>query len=451
MFETFTLTIERVGINGEGVGRFNGYAVFVEGALPGEEVRVEILEKHQRYLRAELKEILTPSPHRVEPPCPLYGKCGGCQMMHLHYEEQLKAKRMRVVDALLRIGKLPHVEVFPCMASPHPLSYRNKIQLPSSLKSGEIKFGLYAKNSHDLVEIESCKIHCSLGDQVFQRVEKILKDAKISAPFLKTLLIKTACFTDEVLVILVTEGKGELEAVATQILNDILEVKGVVQNINSTSRNRVLGETFQLLAGKEAIEEKLCGLYFKVSAASFFQVNPFQAEHLYQKALELGELKGGEKVLDAYCGVGTLSLILSKRAGEVIGVECVQEAVRDARENALRNHCLNVQFFCEKAEDFIMRLSDIDVAFLNPPRKGCEKSFLEALCKLKPDRIGYISCDPATLARDLALLEERGYETLTVQPFDMFPQTAHVESLAQIKLKKTPKMQSAMANQFTFS
>lgn len=451
MFENFILTIESIGIHGEGVGRFNGYAVFVEGALPGEKVRAQIVEKHQRYLRAELKEILTPSPDRVEPVCPLYGKCGGCQMMHLRYEGQLKAKRMRVVDALLRIGKLPHVEVLPCIASPHPLSYRNKIQLPCSSKSGEIKFGLYAKNSHDLVEIESCKIHCSLGDQVFQKVEKILKAAKISAPFLKTLLIKTAYFTDEVLLIFVTEEKGELAAVAGEILNAIPEVKGVVQNIHSSSKNRVLGETFYLLAGKETIEEKLCGLYFKVSAASFFQVNPMQAEHLYQKALEWGELKGGERVLDAYCGVGTLSLILSKRAGEVIGVECVKEAVQDAKENALRNGCLNVQFFCDKAEDFIVRLSAIDVAFLNPPRKGCEKSFLEALCKLKPDRICYISCDPATLARDLALLEERGYETLTVQPFDMFPQTAHVESLAQIRLKKTPKMQSAIANQLTFS
>lgn len=452
MNQTFTLTIDRLGINGEGIGRLDGLTVFVEGALPGEQVDVRLYEKRKTYARAEIVKILNSSPNRTNAPCALYGKCGGCQLMHLQYEQQLIAKQQRVLDALIRIGKLDAIEVLPCIPSPAPLSYRNKIQLPSS-SNATIKFGLYAHNSHDLVEIESCKIHCQLGDEVFQKVEKILKTYEISSDLLKTLLIKTAYFTNQVLVVLVTQESQhqKLTCAAEQILKEIPQVKGVVQNINPSSNNCVLGKTFRTLAGVGFIEEKLCDLYFKVSPASFFQVNPLQAQNLYEKALEFADLKGDERVLDAYCGVGTLSLILAKKAKEVIGVECVFDAVEDAKYNALRNGCTNAQFFCAMAEDFVKSLSNIDVALLNPPRKGCEKSFLEALSLLKPERIIYISCDPATLARDLSLLQQSGYEITYVQPFDMFPQTAHVETLVQMRLKKTPKMQSPMASQLTFS
>lgn len=424
------INIQRLGINGEGVGYLDGMTVFVDGALPGELVDVRIYEQHKRYARAKVVNTLTLSPHRKTPPCPLFGTCGGCQIMHLDEEVQLKTKTERVVDALQRIGKLD-VDVQPCISSPSALHYRNKIQLP--IRGGDpLRIGLYAQNSHDLVEIDDCKIHCPLGDQAFQKVKMILKNAPISEEIFKTLLIKTAISTQQVLVILVTQGTPELASIAQQILESMPEIKGVVQNIHDSSNNVILGKTFRTLAGQGSIEEKLSGLYFKVSPASFFQVNPAQAEKLYQKALELADLKGEEKVLDAYCGVGTLSLILAQRAKEVIGVECVSDAIRDAQENARRNQINNVRFVCDKAEDFISTLKNVDVAVINPPRKGCESNFLEKLSALAPERIVYISCDPATLARDLAFLCCRGYKVDHVQPFDMFPQTAHVECVVSL-------------------
>jgi 23S rRNA (uracil1939-C5)-methyltransferase len=255
-------------------------------------------------------------------------------------------------------------------------------------------------------------------------------------PALRFVLIKTAVNTNQVLVILVTEGEGALTlpATAEKIMESSPEIKGVVQNINSSSGNVVLGKTYRTLAGHSSIVDKICGLHFKVSPASFFQVNPAQAENLYQKALELCELKGEEIVLDAYCGVGTLSLILASHANQVIGVECVSDAIADAQDNAKRNQIKNAVFHCAQAEDFIGTLSSIDVAVLNPPRKGCEPAFLEKLLLLKPRKIVYVSCDPATLARDLAILQ-KGYTVNTVQPFDMFPQTVHVESIAALTVQ----------------
>ena len=424
------ISIQRLGINGEGIGHLDGMTLFVDGALPGEVVDVQIYEQHKRYAHAKVVHYHTVSPHRKTPPCALFGKCGGCQMMHLEEKQQLETKRQRVLDALQRIGKL-NVDVLSCIASPSALHYRNKIQLPIR-GGGPLRIGLFASNSHDLVEIEDCKIHCPLGDEAFQKVKMILKNGEIPEGILKTLLIKTAVSTRQVLVILVTQETSNLGTVAKEILSAMPEIKGVVQNIHDSSNNVILGKTFHTLAGQGFIEEKLCGLYFKVSPASFFQVNPAQAENLYQKALQFADLKGEEKVLDAYCGVGTLSLIFAQKAKEVIGVECVADAIQDAQENARLNQVNNVRFICEKAEDFISTLKDVDVAVINPPRKGCENSFLEKLSRLSPKRIVYISCDPATLARDLAFLCSCGYKVDQVQPFDMFPQTAHVECVVKI-------------------
>jgi 23S rRNA (uracil1939-C5)-methyltransferase len=419
MNEPFTLTIQRLGIHGEGVGSLDGFTVFVDGALPGEVVKASFIEKKKNYGRAKVLERLQTSPHRVTPPCPVFGICGGCQLMHLDYSEQLKAKRQRVVDALERIGKLFEVPVGTCTPSPSPLHYRNKIQLPVQGS----KLGLYAYNSHDLVEIEKCYIHCELGEEAFQQIKKIVR----SAP-LKHVLIKTAVKTGQVLVILVTAGKEDLTSIAEQIMQSLPQIKGVVQNINPLTGNTVLGKESRTLAGQPFIEDEICGLRFKVSPASFFQVNPQQAENLYRQALEYCDLKGDEMVLDAYCGVGTLSLLLAQKAKKVIGIEMVPEAIADAKENAKLNKIENVTFKCVEAEKF--PLSSIDVAVLNPPRKGCDPVFLERLALVKPKKLIYVSCDPATLARDLALLKEKGYTVNAVQPFDMFPQTVHVECVA---------------------
>lgn len=423
--ETIQITIQRLGIHGEGIGSYEGFTMFVEGALPGERVQAVITDVRKNFGRARAVEFLDTSPHRVKPPCPVFGRCGGCQLMHLDYEHQLETKRQRVVDALQRIGKIDH-EVLPCVPSPSPLSYRNKIQLPYK----DSRLGLYAFNSHDLVEIERCYIHCPLGEKAFQHIKAILK--KSPSEKLRHVLIKTAVHTDQVLVILVTEGESDITKLAQHIKTGMPEIQGVVQNINQAPGNVILGPINRILEGEGHIMDRICGLNFKVSPASFFQVNPAQAEHLYQKALEVCDLKGTETVLDAYCGVGTLSLLLAQKAKKAIGVESVAEAISDAQENARLNGIENASFTCALAEDFIGSLSNIDAAVINPPRKGCDPLFLEKLIALKPKKLVYISCDPATLARDLAILQTGNYRIKEVQPFDMFPQTTHVETLVYL-------------------
>jgi 23S rRNA (uracil1939-C5)-methyltransferase len=424
--QTLEILIEQLGINGEGVGRLNGYTIFVPGALPGESIHATLYEKKKSYGRAKLIEKHSTSPHRVKAPCPLFGRCGGCQLMHLEYGEQLKAKRQRVIDALERIGKLQNLKVQPCEPSPLTLGYRNKIQLPAGK-------GLYAFNTHELVEVDHCHIHCDLGENVFKKIRPLFE--KFPDGELRHVLIKTAVNTQEVLVTLVTKHENSplLIQIAREIMNCAPEIKGVVQNINNSSGNAILSNHFKTLTGQPYILEDILGLIFKVSSASFFQVNPKQAERLYQKAIEFADLSGGETVLDAFC-VGTLSLLAAKHAKKVIGVECVPEAIRDAEDNAERNGITNIEFYSAHAEDFVSKVDSIDIAILNPPRKGCESSFLEQLAKLKPKKVLYISCDPATLARDLAYLISKGYKIDWIQPFDMFPQTAHVETLTVLNI-----------------
>lgn len=347
--------------------------------------------------------------------------------MHLSYEKQLQVKKQKVADALTRIGKIDPSIIENCLASPLPLAYRNKIQLPMQGTT----LGLYAKNSHNLISVDHCLIHCSLGEEVFQKIKTLIKKFKIP---LRHVLIKSAIYTKEVLVILVTREQTTLELcnLSQAIQKDIPFVKGVIHNIHSDKENVILGETYHTLVGDSHIHERLCNLTFSISAASFFQVNPFQAEKLYLKALELADIQQNDTVLDAYCGVGTLSLIFAQKAKHVTGVECVPEAIVDADENRKRNNIRNVSFVCANSEHFIHTLSSIDLLLLNPPRKGADPSFLEGVRKLSPKKIIYISCDPATLARDLAILETYGYKTTHVQPFDMFPQTSHVECVAML-------------------
>ena len=424
--QRLALTFERLGINGEGIGSFEGYTLFVQGVLPGEMAEVELYERHKSYGRAKLLRLIKSSPDRIKPPCPLFGHCGGCQIMHLDYPKQLESKRQRVIDALERIGKFSSPRVLPCLESPNLLGYRNKIQLPCDHL---LNLGLYALDSHEIVPVDRCFIHCPLGERVFEQINALLKKNPIET--LKALLIKSAVKTGQVLVVIVTTTPAFPAGFAEKIIDACPEVKGVVHNVNEGPGNRILGHHSKTIKGLPSIEDELLGLKFKVSPASFFQVNPGQAERLYQRALDLAELTGQETVLDAYSGVGTLALVFARKAKKVIGIESVKEAVRDARENAQINGLFNTEFIGSPVETAIASFEKIDVAILNPPRKGCEKSVIEKINRLKPKRLLYISCDPATLARDLKLLE--GYEIVEIQPFDMFPQTAHVETLVSLK------------------
>lgn len=443
LHEPFTLTIHGLGSNGEGVGYYNGYTVFVDGALPDETVSVKLTFKQKRFGRADLISIIMPSKDRVEPVCPLFGKCGGCQLMHLSYEKQLQIKYQRVVDAMVRIGKLDGSLVEKCISSPLSLGYRNKIQLPVRNSEAGLAIGLYQKMSHDLVEVDECFIHSPLGEETYRAVREIIKTSNIEAYDPKTgsgelrhVLIKSSIHTNQVLVILVTNlnPSTKLQKIAEDIMKRCSAVKGVIHNLNTDSDNVILGGSYHTLVGESFIQEVIGGLKFKVSPASFFQVNPAQAEQLYAKALEFAELTGSERVLDAYCGVGTLSLIFSRQAKSVVGIECVSEAIQDAKENAANNEIMNAEFVCAQSEEYIRKVKGCDVVVLNPPRKGCEKAFLDGIIKLLPKKVIYISCDPATLARDLAILCGSGYAVDQIQPFDMFPQTSHVECVVKLRL-----------------
>jgi len=439
--QQISLKIDDLGSHGEGVGRYEGFTIFVEGALPGETVRAQIIQLQKRYGRGRLLTIETPSKHRVKPPCHLFAKCGGCQLMHLDYGRQLEIKTGRVRDALQRIGNITDVNVSPCIASESQLAYRNKIQLPARNTPNGIALGLYAVSSHELVPIDHCQIHCDIGDQVYGEVLSIIKGSGITAydpangkGELRHVLIKSAVVLQQVLVVLVTSKDHSplLSAIAKLIMKKCPQVKGVVHNINREKDNVILGDIYNVLEGSSHIDEKLADLTFKISPASFFQVNPEQAVKLYAQALAFAELTGRETVLDAYCGVGTLSLFFARNAKSVVGVECVPEAIADAKTNAKVNGIENVTFVCDSSERFIGTLKSIDVAILNPPRKGCAPALLKGIARAGPKRVIYISCDPATLARDLALLRSYGYQIDSVQPFDMFPQTAHVETVVKL-------------------
>lgn len=363
--------------------------------------------------------------------------------MHLSAEAQLLFKQRLVLDAFERMMPGQEVMVEACLASPSHLAYRNKIQLPVVPGPKGLQMGLFARNSRDLVEVEHCYVHCALGEAVYADVRRIILASGISAydprtgeGELRCVLIKTAVNLNRVLVVLVVSGEATetLRRIALDIMSCCPSVRGVVQNIQRDPGNVVLGKDYRVLEGRSEIEEFLLGLTFRISSASFFQVNTAQAELLYGKALEFAELSGAELVLDAYCGVGTLALLASRHARRVVGVEVIPEAIEDARGNAQRNEIVNATFICGRVEEVIHTMDRFDVVLLNPPRKGCERSVLEQIGEHRPQIVVYISCNPVSLARDLAVLIGLGYHVEIVQPFDMFPQTAHVECVVKMRM-----------------
>ena len=421
MTQEVIIQIRDVTIWGEGVGKSEGLTVFVDGAIPGETVRAKIVEKKPSYAKAELIEILEPSLSRIKPICPVFGKCGGCQIMHLAYAEQLVLKRKRVVDAFERIGKLTDFDVSNCAASPKPLYYRNKVQLPVNK---DLKVGLYAKRTHNIVPIESCYIQSEIGNTILKDIELI--------DGVRHLLFRTNR-KEEVIVVLVTREKptSEIKKLAKTIFAKE-GVIGVLHGLNGRDDNVLYSDAYTILFGEGVLQEEVLGIKVEISPSSFFQVNLEQAENLYIKAYELAAIKPGSKVLDAYSGIGVFCMYLAKQGALVTGIEMVESAVEDARRNAIANS-VNVEFCLGKVEDLLEDLEDFEVIFLNPPRKGCEESVLEATVKKHPKKIIYTSCDPATLARDLSFFGSRGYTKVSAFPFDMFPQTMHVEVVVKIE------------------
>lgn len=423
------LKIEGMGSKGEGVGRVDGIPFFIEGVLVDEEVVAEVSVVKKKFGRAVLIELLEASSYRVEPSCPIFGRCGGCQLMHLEYEQQLLVKRQRVVDALRRIGHFEDVEVAVCRASPQAMGYRNKIQMKVT---GRGVLGMCGRASHDIVEVSGCGIHCSLGEEVLEEFRRSLRRHFVDSDggVLRQVMVKSAEGTGEVLLVLNCCCKPPvwLKDLANDLVATVPAVQGVVCCVGR-------GEE-EVLAGKASITEILSGLCFKVSAGAFFQVNLRQAEQLYRQAVSFAGVADDDVVLDGYCGVGTLSLLLAKEAARVVGVECIPEAIADARVNAEVNGVKNCEFICGDVAELLGKVGDIDIALLNPPRGGCGDALIEELVGRAVRRIVYVSCDPATLARDLARFSAGGYSIEGVVPFDMFPQTAHVETVVRLGRKR---------------
>lgn len=438
--------IHDLGLQGEGIGSVDNFTIFIEGALPHEFVRAKITLVKKNYAVATLLEVLSQSEDRVEPKCPYYEKCGGCQIMHLSYEGQLYFKKKRIMDAFTRIAGVKHLKEVPMHKSPEKFSYRNKIQLPAGMDRGVLSLGLYARGSHDITFHDKCLIHSELGEKIYSKVLEELKkssllpyDEQMKKGELRHVLIRTAVFNQEALVTFITtQAPSEsLKAIAEKIFNELKEVKGVMHHRNEKSTNVVFDRDFSLLFGRDHILENLSGLTFKLSSSSFFQVNSRQAERLYERAIELANLKQEDIVLDAYCGIGTLSLLVAKKAKHVTGIEVVPSAIYDANENKKINELANVSFVCHKVESKIHNMQNLSTVFLNPPRKGCDRHVIETINAKKPKNLIYISCDPATLARDTKILIEGGYSLDIVEGFDMFPQTMHVETIAKFTYQRS--------------
>ena len=446
--EDYIMDIDNMGYEGEGVGKIDNFTVFVAGAIVGEKVKIKIVKVSKNFAFGKLLEIIESSMSRVEPVCSIYKNCGGCNLQHIDYDGQLDFKTNRVVQVINRIGKLEDVIVHPTIGMENPYNYRNKVQLPASNKSGQVNIGFYAARSHDIINMETCHIQDTASDIVVKLTRQWMKDYNVQSyneenhqGIIRHIMIRKGFKTGEVMVVVVTNGKKlphKEEFIAT-MTKKIQGLVSVVQNINSEKTNVILGASCVTLWGKDTITDYIGEFKFEVSPLSFFQVNSIQTEVLYNKALEYANLSGGEVVLDAYCGTGTISLFLSHTAKKVYGVEMVPEAIENAKVNAKENKIDNTEFIVGEAERVIPKLLHqgvrADVVVVDPPRKGCDKILLEAIASMEPKTIVYVSCDPGTLARDLGILDELGYKTLEIQPVDMFPQTAHVECVARIEKK----------------
>jgi 23S rRNA (uracil1939-C5)-methyltransferase len=444
----YIIDITGMGYEGEGVGKIDNFTVFVQGALLGETVQVKIVKVAKNYAYGKLLEVVEASKHRTEPGCGIYKSCGGCQMQHMSYEGQLEFKTQRVKDVMERIAKIQDVVVHDTLGMKEPYRYRNKVQLPVGKVNDEIRIGFYAPRSHDIKDMDTCGIQHEVADKVVKLTREWIIKHNIE-PYneledkgiVRHIMIRSGFKTGEVMVVIVTreEKLPYLKEFVEVMHNNIDGLKSIIQNVNSKKTNVILGDKNKTLWGEGTITDYIDEFKFNISPMSFFQVNPFQTEVLYGKTLEYAGLTGNEIVFDAYCGTGTISLFLSQKAKKVYGVEIVPEAIEDAKKNALQNNIDNVEFLVGESEKVIPELIDkgikADVVVVDPPRKGCERSLLEAISKMQPKKIVYVSCDPATLARDLGILKELGYETKEIQPVDMFPQTAHVETVCLLEGK----------------
>ncbi|MBS4192240.1 23S rRNA (uracil(1939)-C(5))-methyltransferase RlmD [Bacillus sp. FJAT-49705] len=448
--QTFPLTIKRLGINGEGVGYFKKQVVFVPGALPGEEVVVEATKVHPKFAEAKIKKIRKKSEHRVQPLCPVYEECGGCQLQHLQYSQQLKEKRDIVIQAFERHTKLnlDQIEIKDTIGMEDPWNYRNKSQFQVGFKDGKVLAGLYGMNSHRLINIEQCAVQHPQTSEATAKVKQILQDLKIPIynektrkGLIRTIVTRVGIQTGELQIVLITTKKElpKKELIIQEIKKRLPEVKSIIQNINGQKTSLIFGEETVSLEGKDFIQETLGDLSFELSARTFFQLNPEQTVKLYNEVKKAAGLTGKEKVVDAYCGVGTIGLWVADQAAEIRGMDIIPESIEDAKKNAARHGIKHVKYVTGKAEVLLPKWVKEgwkpDVIIVDPPRTGLDAQLLKTILKVKPKKVVYVSCNPSTLAKDIAVLS-KNYKIDMIQPVDMFPQTSHVEVVSQIVLKE---------------
>lgn len=442
--KSYELVIHTLGTNGEGVGRIENFTVFVPHALPGERVRVKLNEVKKTYASAHIEELLVRSHDRVEPRCAVYGQCGGCQLQHLAYDAQLRAKRQQVIDAVTHIGKLQNLFVAPTIGAVTPWNYRNKMQFPVGMEKGHVVIGCYARNTHHIISTESCHIQAEGNNEIVRVVGEIIERLQIPVynedrhiGVLRHIIGRVGV-DGELMVVIVTATRNlPREKEFVRLLRSKLpQLVSIHQNIQTYRNNVVMGRETRLLWGQPTIRDAIGQLSFHISPRSFFQVNTAQANVLYSMALEYAQLAGNETVIDAYCGTGTITLFLARKARKVYGIEIVKPAILDARRNARDNHIKNAEFIVGDATEVMPRLYKqgirADVIVVDPPRAGCTPTVLQTFANMHPRRIVYVSCNPASLARDLSILQTLGYVAEKAQPVDMFPMTSHVECCTEL-------------------
>ena len=482
--DEFELEITDLGSTGEGIGKIDGYTLFVKDALIGDKVRVKVMKTKKNYGYARMLEIIEPSEYRVESECPVARQCGGCQLQHCSYEKQLSWKEEKVANCLRRIGGVPvyteekyrkyknaeeqqnaentaesktPIIMEPILRMDKPVHYRNKAQFPVGYdKDGNPVAGFYAGRTHSIIPQTDCLIQHECNKQIVETVLEFMKkynvtayDEKKNRGIVRHILTRVGKATGEVMVCLVINAKKLpyseefVEMIKNCGIN--LEIKSITVNINRENTNVILGEKVETLYGQSYIEDYIGDIKYRISPLSFYQVNPEQTKKLYQTALEFADLKEGEVVWDLYCGIGTISLFMAREAAKVCGVEIVPQAIEDAKQNAKLNNITNAEFFVGAAEDVVPTQYEksggrlrADVVTLDPPRKGCDEKLIDTVVKMAPSRIVYVSCDPGTLARDVKVLTDKGYEVKRVRACDMFGGSFHVETvvlLSQLKQK----------------
>lgn len=456
--DTIVVTIEDMGTDGEGIGKVEGYILFIKDTIIGDIVEAKIMKAKKNYAYARLEKVITPSPFRVEPKCAFYKQCGGCQIQAMDYSKQLEYKQNKVRNHLVRIGGFDetYIETImePIVGMEDPYRYRNKAQYPvGTNREGRIITGFYASRTHSIVSNTDCYLGAKENKLILDTIVKYMEECKVSAyqeetgvGLVRHILIRTGFATKEIMVCLVVNGNRlPKEEVLINYLSNIENMTSVSINTNTEKTNVIMGQKIRTLWGSDTITDTISmeggSIAFKISPLSFYQVNPAQTEKLYRIALDYASLTGEETVWDLYCGIGTISLFLASKAKQVYGVEVIPEAIEDAKENARINGIKNAEFFVGKVEEVLPGKYEneniyADVIVVDPPRKGCDEICLATIIKMQPKRIVYVSCDSATLARDLKILCASGYKLEKVRPVDQFGHTVHVETVVLLSQQK---------------